>query len=94
MALCILSSQVTRWHIDLQPWAGPTQSLEEEALRFLRYISTTQVVWRVRSGYGVSLAPFKAGHASKGVKSCSETPEGPSPLEEAPMPSICLSTFS
>ncbi|XP_003404342.1 probable methyltransferase-like protein 24 isoform X1 [Loxodonta africana] len=32
-----------RWHIDLQPWAGPTQSLDEEAMRFLRYISTTQI---------------------------------------------------
>ncbi|XP_036105116.1 methyltransferase-like protein 24 isoform X1 [Molossus molossus] len=32
-----------RWHIDLQPWAGPAQSLDEEALRFLRYISTTQI---------------------------------------------------
>lgn len=37
-------SQGPRWHIDLQPWAGPAQSLDEEALRFLRYISTTQVV--------------------------------------------------
>ncbi|XP_006879104.1 PREDICTED: methyltransferase-like protein 24 [Elephantulus edwardii] len=32
-----------RWHIDLQPWAGPAQSLDEEASRFLRYISTTQI---------------------------------------------------
>ncbi|XP_064342853.1 probable methyltransferase-like protein 24 isoform X2 [Camelus dromedarius] len=32
-----------RWHIDLQPWAGPARSLDEEALRFLRYISTTQI---------------------------------------------------
>ncbi|XP_032130936.1 methyltransferase-like protein 24 isoform X1 [Sapajus apella] len=32
-----------RWHIDLQPWAGPAQSLDEEAWRFLRYISTTQI---------------------------------------------------
>uniref|UniRef100_A0A8D2JJN5 Methyltransferase like 24 n=1 Tax=Sciurus vulgaris TaxID=55149 RepID=A0A8D2JJN5_SCIVU len=32
-----------RWHIELQPWAGPAQSLDEEALRFLRYISTTQI---------------------------------------------------
>ncbi|XP_055981297.1 probable methyltransferase-like protein 24 isoform X1 [Sorex fumeus] len=33
----------SRWHIDLQPWAGPAQSLEEEASRFLKYISTTQI---------------------------------------------------
>ncbi|XP_070274020.1 probable methyltransferase-like protein 24 isoform X1 [Myotis yumanensis] len=33
----------SRWHIDLQPWAGPAQSLDEEASRFLRYISTTQI---------------------------------------------------
>ncbi|XP_006839996.1 PREDICTED: methyltransferase-like protein 24 [Chrysochloris asiatica] len=32
-----------RWHIDLQPWAGPAQSLDEEAGRFLNYISTTQI---------------------------------------------------
>uniref|UniRef100_A0A2K5WLX4 D-aspartate oxidase n=1 Tax=Macaca fascicularis TaxID=9541 RepID=A0A2K5WLX4_MACFA len=32
-----------RWHIDLQPWAGPAQSLDEEAWRFLRYISTAQI---------------------------------------------------
>ncbi|ERE82658.1 putative UPF0624 protein [Cricetulus griseus] len=32
-----------RWHIELQPWAGPAQSLDEEALRFLSYISTTQI---------------------------------------------------
>ncbi|EPQ18633.1 hypothetical protein D623_10034654 [Myotis brandtii] len=36
-------SQGSRWHIDLQPWAGPAQSLDEEASRFLRYISTTQI---------------------------------------------------
>ncbi|XP_007892171.1 methyltransferase-like protein 24 isoform X1 [Callorhinchus milii] len=32
-----------RWHIDLQSWAGPTHSLEEEAARFLAYISNTQI---------------------------------------------------
>ncbi|XP_074043443.1 putative methyltransferase-like protein 24 [Macrotis lagotis] len=32
-----------RWHIDLQPWASPSQSLNEEAMRFLKYISTTQI---------------------------------------------------
>lgn len=32
-----------RWHIDLQPWAGDARSLEDEAKRFLSYITTPQV---------------------------------------------------
>nr|XP_056712695.1 probable methyltransferase-like protein 24 [Euleptes europaea] len=32
-----------RWHIDLQPWASPVPSLNNEALRLLKYISTTQM---------------------------------------------------
>ncbi|XP_053157327.1 probable methyltransferase-like protein 24 isoform X1 [Hemicordylus capensis] len=32
-----------RWHIDLQPWASPTPSLSNEALRLLQYISTAQI---------------------------------------------------
>ncbi|TNN68603.1 Methyltransferase-like protein 24 [Liparis tanakae] len=32
-----------RWHIDLKPWAGESHSLEEEAKRFLDYITTPQV---------------------------------------------------
>ncbi|NWU95336.1 MET24 protein, partial [Upupa epops] len=32
-----------RWHIELQPWASPTPSLNYEALRFLKYISTSQI---------------------------------------------------
>ncbi|NXD08232.1 MET24 protein, partial [Nothocercus nigrocapillus] len=35
--------QAIRWHIDLQPWASPTPSLDCEALRFLKYISTSQI---------------------------------------------------
>ncbi|NWZ24605.1 MET24 protein, partial [Asarcornis scutulata] len=35
--------KTVRWHIDLQPWASPTPSLTSEALRFLKYISTSQV---------------------------------------------------
>ncbi|KPP63203.1 hypothetical protein Z043_118557 [Scleropages formosus] len=35
--------QTVRWHIDLQPWAGPLHSLEDEAMRFLTYIKTPQV---------------------------------------------------
>ncbi|XP_059211743.1 probable methyltransferase-like protein 24 [Centropristis striata] len=32
-----------RWHIDLEPWAGESHSLEDEAKRFLNYITTPQV---------------------------------------------------
>ncbi|XP_028578995.2 putative methyltransferase-like protein 24 isoform X1 [Podarcis muralis] len=32
-----------RWHINLQPWASPTASLNNEARRLLKYISTAQI---------------------------------------------------
>lgn len=32
-----------RWHINLQPWASEPHSLEDEAKRFLSYITTPQV---------------------------------------------------
>ncbi|KAM4633535.1 putative methyltransferase-like protein 24 [Polymixia lowei] len=32
-----------RWHIDLEPWASENHSLEDEARRFLDYITTPQV---------------------------------------------------
>lgn len=32
-----------RWHIDLEPWASESHSLEDEARRFLNYITTPQV---------------------------------------------------
>ncbi|XP_078398715.1 putative methyltransferase-like protein 24 isoform X2 [Cetorhinus maximus] len=32
-----------RWHIELQPWVSPHHSLEEEAARFLAYISSSQI---------------------------------------------------
>ncbi|CAM2111888.1 unnamed protein product [Caretta caretta] len=32
-----------RWNVDLQPWASPTPSLNYEALRFLKYITTPQI---------------------------------------------------
>uniref|UniRef100_UPI0037E96987 probable methyltransferase-like protein 24 n=1 Tax=Semicossyphus pulcher TaxID=241346 RepID=UPI0037E96987 len=32
-----------RWHIDLEPWASTSRSLEDEAKRFLNYITTPQV---------------------------------------------------
>lgn len=34
---------VLRWRIDLEPWANGTPALQEEAQRFLSYISTPQV---------------------------------------------------
>lgn len=33
-----------RWHIDLEPWASVSHSLEDEAKRFLKYITTPQVL--------------------------------------------------
>ncbi|KAK7134088.1 hypothetical protein R3I94_015821 [Phoxinus phoxinus] len=35
--------RIPRWKIDLEPWAAETRGLQEEARRFLRYISTPQV---------------------------------------------------
>uniref|UniRef100_A0A3B4A1D1 Methyltransferase domain-containing protein n=1 Tax=Periophthalmus magnuspinnatus TaxID=409849 RepID=A0A3B4A1D1_9GOBI len=32
-----------RWHIDIEPWASERRSLEDEARRFLKYITTPQV---------------------------------------------------
>ncbi|XP_074982745.1 putative methyltransferase-like protein 24 isoform X3 [Caretta caretta] len=32
-----------RWNVDLQPWASSTPSLNYEALRFLKYITTPQI---------------------------------------------------
>ncbi|KAM6181419.1 putative methyltransferase-like protein 24 [Erethizon dorsatum] len=40
---CCAAPKGPRWQIQLQPWASPAQSLDEEAWRFLRYISTTQI---------------------------------------------------
>ncbi|KAM4041192.1 putative methyltransferase-like protein 24 isoform 1-T1 [Anomaloglossus baeobatrachus] len=37
------SLQPARWHIDLQPWADSSHSLEEEARRFLHYITNSQI---------------------------------------------------
>ncbi|XP_052020263.1 LOW QUALITY PROTEIN: probable methyltransferase-like protein 24 [Apodemus sylvaticus] len=42
-----------RWRIELQPWAGPSRSLDEEASRFLSYISTTQVVFQAHISLGI-----------------------------------------
>ncbi|NWY74775.1 MET24 protein, partial [Erithacus rubecula] len=35
--------KTVRWHIELQPWASATPSLNYEATRFLKYISTSQI---------------------------------------------------
>ncbi|XP_029704993.1 methyltransferase-like protein 24 isoform X3 [Takifugu rubripes] len=34
---------IPRWHINLEPWASESRSLEDEAKRFLDYITTPQV---------------------------------------------------
>ncbi|XP_037306201.2 probable methyltransferase-like protein 24 isoform X1 [Pungitius pungitius] len=44
-----------RWHIDWEPWAGERHSLQEEAERFLDYITTPQVP--CASLAGVEAAP-------------------------------------
>nr|XP_019953014.1 PREDICTED: methyltransferase-like protein 24 [Paralichthys olivaceus] len=49
-----------RWHIELEPWASESHSLEEEAKRFLSYITTPQVVCS-------SLAREEAAEGSKGA---------------------------
>uniref|UniRef100_A0A3Q3IJ70 Methyltransferase domain-containing protein n=1 Tax=Monopterus albus TaxID=43700 RepID=A0A3Q3IJ70_MONAL len=35
--------QTPRWHINLEPWASESRSLNDEAKRFLNYITTPQV---------------------------------------------------
>ncbi|XP_053737392.1 probable methyltransferase-like protein 24 [Synchiropus splendidus] len=45
--------KTSRWRIDLQPFASETRSLEDEASRFLSYITTPQV----------SCSPMLAGEA-------------------------------
>ncbi|XP_006512830.1 probable methyltransferase-like protein 24 isoform X3 [Mus musculus] len=49
----LLRRKGSRWHIELQPWAGPSRSLDEEASRFLSYISTTQVEFQAKIGLGI-----------------------------------------
>ncbi|KAG9347621.1 hypothetical protein JZ751_005192 [Albula glossodonta] len=43
MVTVLVSDAVPRWHIDLQPWATPSHTLEDEAIRFLNYIKTPHV---------------------------------------------------
>uniref|UniRef100_A0A4W5LPX1 Methyltransferase like 24 n=1 Tax=Hucho hucho TaxID=62062 RepID=A0A4W5LPX1_9TELE len=38
-----LNRKSARWHIELEPWASDSHTLEEEAGRFLSYITTPQV---------------------------------------------------
>nr|XP_008119269.1 PREDICTED: methyltransferase-like protein 24 [Anolis carolinensis] len=40
---CCPPRKAIRWHIDLQPWASSTPSLNDEALRLLKYINTAQI---------------------------------------------------
>lgn len=44
MCVCVsVLHQIPRWRIDLEPWASESRSLEDEAKRFLDYITTPQV---------------------------------------------------
>uniref|UniRef100_A0A3Q0RC16 Methyltransferase like 24 n=1 Tax=Amphilophus citrinellus TaxID=61819 RepID=A0A3Q0RC16_AMPCI len=57
--VCMCSPiQTPRWHIDLEPWASESQSLEDEAKRFLSYITTPQVNRKGSTGaWAVCLDP-------------------------------------
>lgn len=43
LCVCVCLHQIPRWHINLEPWASESPSLEDEAKRFLSYITTPQV---------------------------------------------------
>ncbi|XP_029451131.1 methyltransferase-like protein 24 isoform X2 [Rhinatrema bivittatum] len=43
-----------RWRIRLQPWASPAPSLDEEASRFLQYITTAQILCRKMKANGLT----------------------------------------
>ena len=43
LCVCVFPLQALRWRIELEPWASEHQSLEDEARRFLHYITTPQV---------------------------------------------------
>ncbi|KAG8444670.1 hypothetical protein GDO86_009729 [Hymenochirus boettgeri] len=56
------SKKSIRWHIDLQPWATFSHSLDSEATRFLHYITTSQILCsnRMKNGLiGQSLETVK-----------------------------------
>ncbi|XP_024146346.1 methyltransferase-like protein 24 [Oryzias melastigma] len=76
-----LHKKAPRWRIDLQPWAGPKPSLEDEAKRFLSYITTPQVscaslsskrtAWKGSSkGWAVCLDPKYSLIQKTKSKSC------------------------
>ncbi|KAK2856214.1 hypothetical protein Q5P01_004949 [Channa striata] len=43
-----------RWHITLEPWASESHSLEDEAKRFLNYITTPQLLCSLLAGEGAA----------------------------------------
>ncbi|KAK2890148.1 probable methyltransferase-like protein 24 [Channa argus] len=43
-----------RWHITLEPWASEGHSLEDEAKRFLNYITTPQLLCSLVAGEGAA----------------------------------------
>nr|XP_046229854.1 probable methyltransferase-like protein 24 [Scatophagus argus] len=53
-----------RWHIDLEPWASRSHSLEDEAKRFLRYITTPQVSCASLAGEGAAQQGTKGAWAA------------------------------
>ncbi|XP_070782043.1 probable methyltransferase-like protein 24 isoform X1 [Enoplosus armatus] len=53
-----------RWHIDLEPWASESHSLEDEAKRFLNYITTPQVLCASWAGEESTQEENKGGWAA------------------------------
>uniref|UniRef100_H3APQ1 Methyltransferase like 24 n=2 Tax=Latimeria chalumnae TaxID=7897 RepID=H3APQ1_LATCH len=49
--------QSLRWHIELQPWASLSHSLEEEAMRFLKYITTPLISCENVNEHGMTDKP-------------------------------------
>uniref|UniRef100_A0AAV2KCC1 Methyltransferase domain-containing protein n=1 Tax=Knipowitschia caucasica TaxID=637954 RepID=A0AAV2KCC1_KNICA len=56
--------QSPRWHIDLQPWASERPSLQEEARRFLQYITTPEVPCLTEGGDEARLTDAKGAWAA------------------------------
>lgn len=52
-----------RWHIDLEPWASEGRSLEEEARRFIKYITAPQVSCRSEERAGAMLTSVRGAWA-------------------------------
>lgn len=55
--------QSTRWHIDMEPWASERRSLEDEARRFLKYITAPQASCLSEEKDGAMLTDAKGAWA-------------------------------